>query len=136
MDSSTIATFNVWAPVVARFAFAFVFLNSAWYKIPGSEFFAFQVETSAAAGIPFPTAAVLLAFVLEVVAAIMLIIGWYTRVAALALIVFVALIAAFFVRDFTDQMQMMTFFSCLQLIAGLLYVAVYGAKHVAVRKDL
>lgn len=121
-----VSSFIAWAPVVGRILLGVIFLHSAYYKIPGSELFGFQVEASAAAGIPFPALAVLLAFLLEVVAGIALIIGWYTRQAAAALIGFVILIALFFVRDISDQMQMITLFSCLELIAGLLYVTAFG----------
>lgn len=121
------------APVVARVLFGLIFLQGAFYKIPGTEMFSLQVAASEAAGIPFAAIAVTLAFVLEVVAGLALVIGWKTRTAAAALVVFVALIAFFFGRNLADQMQMMTFFSCLQLIAGLLYVSVYGAQHLAVK---
>lgn len=127
--------FEKWAPVIGRILFGAIFLHSAYYKIPGTESFAMQVDTSGQAGIPFPLVAVFLAFVLEVVASLALIVGVYVRLAALSLIVFVALIAVFFVRDLSDMMQMITFFSCLQIIAGLLYVATYGAQHAALKKD-
>lgn len=124
--------YETWAPVVARVVFGLLFLQSAFYKIPGTEMFGMQVEASAAAGIPFAMIAVTLAFILEVVAGIALVIGYNTRTAAAALIVFVALIAVFFGRNFSDMNQMMTFFSCIQLIAGLMYVSVYGAQKAAV----
>lgn len=125
--------YEKWAPVIARVVFGLLFLQGAFYKIPGTEMFAGQVAMSEAAGIPFPMLAVALAFALEVVTGIMLVVGYKTRTAAAALIVFVALIAFFFGRNFSDMTQMMTFFSCAQLIAGLIYVSVYGAQHMAVR---
>ncbi len=125
--------FEKWAPVVGRILFGLIFLNSAFFKIPGTEMFLMQVEMSGAVGIPFPMVAVALAFILEVVAGVALVIGWKTRTAAASLIVFTALIAVFFGRDLADQAQMMTFFGCLQLIAGLLYVSVYGAQAGAVK---
>lgn len=126
--------YEVWAPVIGRVLFGLLFLSSAFYKIPGTDLFNMQVEASATAGIPFALIAVTLAFILEVVAGIALVIGWNTRLAAAALIVFVVFIAVFFGRNLADQTQMMTFFSCLQLIAGLLYVSVYGAQSVSVAK--
>jgi len=126
--------YEVWAPVIGRILFGLLFLNSAFYKIPGTEMFNMQVEMSAAVGIPFAMIAVTLAFVLEVIAGVALVIGWNTRTAAASLIVFVVLIAAFFGRNLADQVQMMTFFACLQIIAGLLYVSVYGAQSVSVAK--
>lgn len=124
-----------WAPVVARVVSGLIFLMSAFYKIPGTESFLMQVEMSGAAGIPFPFVAVLLAFVLEVVAGIALVIGWHTRTAAVLLAAFVLLIAAFFYRDLSDQATFGLFMSCITQVAGLIYISVYGAQHVAVAKD-
>lgn len=124
-----------WVPVLVRIVFGLVFLMSAFFKIPGSESFSMQVAMSGTAGIPFPFVAVILAFVLEVIAGVALVIGWQTRTAAIALAVFVALIAAFFYRNLADQMVFAGFMSCVTQIAGLLYISVYGAQYAAVKRD-
>ena len=129
------AVFTRWAPFAARLMLAASFLMSAVGKIPGSEMFTMEVGMSADAGLPFPALMVTLAFILEIVASAMLIIGWHARTAACLLAGFTVLIALTFVRDLGDQMQQMILFNCMNLIAGLLYVAVYGAKSVAVRTD-
>ncbi len=121
-----------WAPVVGRVLFGLLFLNGAFWKIPGTDMFAMQVAGAEAVGIPFATVAVTLAFILELVAGIMLVVGWNTRLAAFALILFVILIAAFYGRNLADMQQMTTFFTCLQIIAGLLYVSTYGAQRAAI----
>lgn len=125
--------YEKWAPVAARVIFGGIFLMSAFFKIPGTEMFQMQVEMSAQAGIPLPLVAVFLAFVLEVVAGIALVVGWQTRTAAASLIVFTVLIALFFFRNLADQAQFVSFMGCVQLIAGLLYVSVYGAQSMAVK---
>lgn len=109
---------------------------SAFFKIPGSDSFAMQVEMSGAVGIPLPFVAVVLAFILELVAGVALVIGWHSRTAAIALALFVALILLFFYRNFMgDQQIFASFMSGIVEIAGLLYVSVYGARYMAVRKD-
>jgi putative oxidoreductase len=127
--------FEKWAPFAARCMLGINFLFSAMGKFPGSENFNMEVASSSQAGLPFPVLMVTLAFILEAVASIMLIIGWHARIAAFLLSIFVLLIGLTFVKSFADQMQLIIFFSCLQLIAGLTYIAVYGAKSVAIRKD-
>src|SRR5688572_22825051 len=107
-----------WVPVLVRVVFGLVFLMSAFFKIPGTEMFAMQVQMSGAVGIPFPYIAVLLAFALEVVAGIALVIGWHTRTAAILLALFVMLIAAFFYRNLADQTVFAGFMSCVVQIAG------------------
>lgn len=125
--------YEKWAPFVARLIFGAAFLMSAFFKIPGTEGFAMQVEMTAAAGVPLAPIAVTLAFVLEVVAAIALIIGFHTRTAAAALAAFVLIIAFVFFRNLSDMTQFQMFMSCLELTAGLIYVSVYGAQSVAAK---
>ena len=108
---------------------------SAYYKIPGTEMFNMQVEMSGAVGIPFPYVAVLLAFVLEVVGGVALVIGWHARTAAVLLAGFVMLIAFFFYRDWSDQATLGLFITCVTQTVGLVYISVYGTQHLAVRKD-
>lgn len=124
-----------WAPVAVRVVFGAVFLLSAYYKIPGTDSFNMQVGMSGAVGIPLPIVAVTLAFILEVVAGVALIIGYHTRTAAVALAAFVLLIGVFFYRDWSDQVTFGYFMSCLTQAAGLVYVSVYGAQTIAYRKD-
>lgn len=124
-------TYEKWAPVIARVLFGLIFLSGAAFKIPGTENFDMQVGFATGAGIPLPMIAVLLAFLLEVFAGVALIIGFHTRTAAAALIAFVVLIIFFFYRNPGDPAQFPLFMSSLQLIAGLLYVSVYGAQNMA-----
>ena len=90
---------------------------------------------SGAVGIPLPYVAVLLAFVLEVIAGIALVVGWHARTAAIVLAAFVALIAFFFYRDLSDQATFASFMSCITQIAGLVYISVYGAQYAALKRD-
>ncbi len=124
-----------WAPVLGRVLFGLLFLMGAAFKIPGTGGFTAEAAMTAAAGVPFATIAVALAFLLEVVAGLALIVGWHARNAAFVLAVFTLALALIFYHDFSNQMQMGEFVSHLGLIAGLLYVSVYGARHAAVKKD-
>lgn len=128
-------SYENWAPVVVRVIFGLVFLMSAAFKIPGTESFAMQVEMSGAVGIPLPFVAVILAFVLELVGGVALVIGWRVRAAALALAAFVMLIALFFYRNLGDQATFGLFMSCVTMAAGLVHLSVYGAQFAAVAKD-
>lgn len=123
-----------WAPFIARLIFGAAFLLSAFYKFPGSDSFNMQVGMTAEAGLPLASLLVTLAFILEIVAAIALIIGWHARTAAAALGVFILIIAFVFFRDVSDPAQFPMFMTCLELTAGLIYVSVYGAQSVAVKK--
>ncbi|MDB5264771.1 MAG: DoxX family protein [Parcubacteria group bacterium] len=125
-----------WAPVAGRVIFGLLFLMGASFKIPGTQGFIMEVGMTAAAGFPFATVAVFLAFLIEVIAGVSLIIGWQTRRAACVLAALTFILALVFYHNFADQMQMGMFVSHMGLIAGLLYISVYGAQHVAARKDV
>ena len=129
------STYENWAATIARVVFGLVFLMSALFKIPGTESFTMQVEMSGAVGVPLPFVAVILAFVLEVVSGVALVIGWQTRRFALVLAAFVMAIAFFFYRNIGEQMTLGHFMSCVVQATGLLLLSVYGAQYAAVKKD-
>ena len=68
------------------------------------------------------------AIVLEVVAPILVIIGYQTRIAAGALSLFCIATAIIFHTDFSDQMQFIAFMKNLALAGGFLFLVVNGAK--------
>jgi putative oxidoreductase len=124
--------FERWAPAVARFIFGAQFVIGAFFKII---WHSGEVAQTAAVGVPFPEVAVWLAFILEVGAALCLILGWRVRQVALILAAYVLLLAFLFYRNVADPMIMGQFISHLGFIAGLLYVSVYGAQQVALSPD-
>ena len=128
-------SFEVWAPVVARVVFGLQFILGASFKFPGTQGFQMESAMTAATGWPLATLSVFLAFILEVVAGLCLVLGWHTRVAAFILSLFTLLLAFVFYRHISDPMVMGMFVSHLAFIAGLLYVSVFGAKSFALRKD-
>ncbi|KND49377.1 MAG: putative membrane protein [Parcubacteria bacterium C7867-008] len=128
--------YEQWAPVIARIILGAMFLMGASFKIPGTGGFGMETQMTADAGVPFAMIAVLLAFIIEVVAGLCLVVGYHAREAAFILAGFTLILAFVFYRNFADPMTMGQFVSHLGLIAGLIYVSVYGAQHVAVRRDL
>ena len=68
------------------------------------------------------------AIILEIVAPILIIIGYQTRIAAGALSLFCLATAIIFHTDFSDQMQFVAFMKNLALAGGFLFLVVNGAK--------
>ena len=68
------------------------------------------------------------AIVLEILAPILIIIGYQTRIAAGALSLFCIATAVIFPTDFSDQMQFIAFMKNLALAGGFLFLVVNGAK--------
>lgn len=124
-----------WAPLVGRILFGGLFIFGAMWKIPGTESFNMEVAMTAAKGIPFANIAVILAGIFELVLGLALIVGYHTRTAAMILGLMTIAFTAIFHFNFSDPMQIGQFVSHLGLIAGLLYISVYGAKSYAISKD-
>ena len=68
------------------------------------------------------------AIILEILAPILIIIGYQTRIAAAALSLFCIATAIIFHTDFSDQMQFIAFMKNLALAGGFLFLVVNGAK--------
>lgn len=130
--------YETWAPVLGRVLLGVLFLIGASGKIPGSESFDMVVTWTAAAGVPLAYFAVLLAFIIELLGGIMLIVGYKTRKAGFVLAIFTLIITPIFhwpwMNGVADQAQMMMFFKNLAIVGGLLYASVYGAQHAAMKK--
>lgn len=123
--------YETWAPVAGRMLFGFIFLMAASSKIPGTESFALQVAMTGAMGVPFAYIAVVLAFLLEAVGGLALVLGWNTRLFAFLLTILMVILTGVFHSSFTDPMTVANFMTHVGMIAGLLYVSTYGAQKVA-----
>tara|TARA_B100001057_G_C22746222_1_gene909854 strand:+ start:875 stop:1243 length:369 start_codon:yes stop_codon:yes gene_type:complete len=79
-------------------------------------------------GFGLPGIVLIPAIILEVVAPILIIIGFQTRVAASALSLFCIATAFIFHNDFSDQTQLTAFLKNIALAGGFLFLVVNGAK--------
>lgn len=112
-------------------------LLAAIFVLSGLAKFADLAGTAAyvaSAGLPAPTVAALGAALLETVGGIALIIGFRTRLAAIALAVFTVVAAAFFHADLGDQNQFIHFFKNVAMAGGLLQVAAFGPGRFALTR--
>ncbi len=114
---------------VGRLLLALLFLPAGLSKISG---FAGTVGYIASKGMPMPTAAAVVAIIVEVVAPLALIAGFGTRWAALVLAGF-TVVATFVFHNFwampAEQvmMQQLMFFKNIAVVGGLLILAAHGA---------
>ncbi len=115
--------------LAGRFLMAFLFLPAGIGKIFG---FAGTVGYIGAMGLPAPTLAAIAAILIEVVGGAALVLGFYTRFAAIALAVF-TLIASVVFHAFwavpADQafMTQLLFTKNIAVIGGLLVLAAFGS---------
>jgi len=115
--------------LLGRILLAFLFLPAGIGKLTG---FAGTVGYIASVGLPIPQVAAVVALIVEIVGGIALIVGFNTRIAALALSVF-TLVASIFFHNFwaapaeQHMVQQLLFFKNIAVIGGLLTLAAWGA---------
>ena len=74
------------------------------------------------------------AIILEIVAPILIIVGYQTKIAAAALSVFCIATAFIFHNDFSDQMQLGSFLKNIALAGGFLFIFINGTKDFSLDK--
>jgi putative oxidoreductase len=115
--------------LMARILLALMFVLSGVSKLTGLEGTAGYIGS---VGLPAPQLLAIGAGLLEVIAGVMLIVGWQARWAALALAGF-TLLASLFFHNFwalpadKASMQQLMFMKNLAVIGGLLFVFAFGA---------
>ncbi|MBP7713068.1 MAG: DoxX family protein [Gammaproteobacteria bacterium] len=115
--------------LAGRLLMAALFLPAGIHKVTG---FAGTVGHISSAGLPMPEVAAALAVAVEIGAAVALILGYRTRLAAIALAVF-TLVASYFFHNYwampSDQqmVQQLMFFKNMGVVGGLLTIAAWGA---------
>ena len=123
------------ALLIARILLVVIFPISAYYKITG---WPGVVNTLTQQGAPLPLLGGYLAIAVEILGALLVILGLWTRWAAIALMLYIAgtSIIAHRFWEFAPPAQfgqMMQFFKNLCMIGGLLLVAILGPGRYAVR---
>tara|TARA_B100001250_G_scaffold227626_1_gene195366 strand:+ start:1277 stop:1660 length:384 start_codon:yes stop_codon:yes gene_type:complete len=109
-------------------AFGRIFISTLFLYEAVRKFF-YQVETvdyMESYGIPeflfYPS------LLFELIVPILLIIGFKTRIAAIAMFLFTIAVSLIFHMDFEDNMQVITFLKNLSISGGFLIIASYEAK--------
>ena len=110
--------------LVGRILIAAIFLLSGVSKVTQP---AATIGYIASAGLPLPTLAFAGAVLAELGGGIALVLGYRTRLVALALALFSILAALAFHSSLSDQNQFIHFFKNLAMAGGLLQVAALGA---------
>ena len=116
-------------PLAGRIMLALIFILSGWGKIGGFEG---TVGYIASKGLPLPEVAAAAALVVELAGGILLIVGWQTRWAATALLLFMIPTTFIFhnfwaVEPAQQSMQQIHFMKNIAIMGGMLYVMAFGA---------
>jgi putative oxidoreductase len=114
---------------IGRLLIASIYLISGLGKIAAP---AMTQSYIAAAGLPLPSVAYLVAVAVELGGGILLVLGFQTRIVALVMAAFTLATAVGFHHDFGDQNQMIHFLKNIAMTGGLLQVFAFGAGALSV----
>ena len=117
--------------LVGRVFISLVFLLSGINKIGNYEGTIGWMESLGMPGI-----FLIPAIILEVVAPILIIVGYKVRISAALLSLFCVATAIIFHNDFSNQMQFVSFMKNFALAGGFLFLVVNGAKNFSLDKKL
>tara|TARA_Y100001958_G_C21126253_1_gene468912 strand:- start:413 stop:781 length:369 start_codon:yes stop_codon:yes gene_type:complete len=109
--------------LIGRIFVSGIFLLSGFNKINN-----YEGTINWMSGYGLPDFLLIPAILLEIIAPIMIIIGYKTKIAAGALSIFCIATALIFHNNFEDQMQIIAFMKNLALAGGLLFLFVNGPK--------
>ena len=110
--------------LVARILLSFMFIMSGLFKFGGIAGLAGYIGS---VGLPAPTLLAWLAAIFEVVAGVMILVGFKTKLAAWALAAFCVFTGAVFHNNFGDQTQMIMFMKNFTIAGGFILLAIHGA---------
>jgi len=117
-------TLSASASLTGRVLLSAIFLFSGISKISAPAGMIGYIES---VGLPFPTFALALAIVVEMVGAVALIVGYRSRLVAAGLAVFSVATALAFHNQLGDQNQFIHFFKNIAMAGGLLQIVAFGA---------
>jgi putative oxidoreductase len=122
-------------PVVGRFLIALIFLLSGLAKIGD---FAQTAGFMASKGLPMVQVLLVLSIVIEIGAALTLIVGWRARLGAAALFLWMIPVTLVFHNFWAapadqQQIEMVNFLKNLSIMGALLYVMAYGSGRFSLK---
>ena len=115
--------------LIGRIFISLVFLLSGFNKIGNYEGTVGWMESLGMPGI-----FLIPAIMLEVVAPILIIVGYKVRISSALLSLFCVATAVIFHNDFSNQMQFISFFKNIGLAGGFLFLVINGTKDFSLDK--
>ena len=115
--------------LIARIFISLIFLLSGINKIGNYEG---TIEWMESIGIP--GIFLIPAIILEIIAPILIIVGYKVKISATLLSIFCIATAIIFHNDFSNQMQFISFMKNIALAGGFLFIVVNGAKDFSLDK--
>ncbi len=114
-----------WSDLIGRFLIALIFITSGWSKIGGFAATQGYMESMGVPGVLLP-----LVILTELGGGILIVLGLFTRYAALALAGF-SILSGILFHGGADQMQQILFMKNLAMAGGFLFLVAHGAGRIS-----
>ncbi|NGO52522.1 DoxX family protein [Allomesorhizobium camelthorni] len=114
---------------VGRVLLSLIFILAGYAKLTG---IAGTAGWFGSIGLPFPTVVAVLVGLLELFGGLAILVGFQTRLAAIALALFTIAATLIAHLDFADQVQLLFFQKNLAIAGGLAVLAAFGAGALSV----
>ena len=117
--------------LLARISISLLFLINGYFKIVNYDGTMEWIESFG-----LPGSLIIPAIILEIIAPILLIVGYKTKLAAAALGLFCLATAIIFHNDFANTTQLTAFLKNIALMGGFVFLFMNGAKDFSLDKKL
>jgi putative oxidoreductase len=114
-----------WSDLIGRFLIALIFITSGWSKIGGFAATQGYMESMGVPGVLLP-----LVILTELGGGVLIVLGLFTRYAALALAGF-SILSGILFHGGADQMQQILFMKNLAMAGGFLFLVAHGAGRIS-----
>lgn len=114
---------------VGRLLLSLIFILAGYGKLTG---IAGTAGWFGSIGLPFPTVVAVLVGLLELFGGLAILVGYKTRIAAVALALFTIAATLIAHLDFSDQVQVLFFQKNLAIAGGLAVLAAFGAGALSI----
>ncbi|MFP5306051.1 MAG: DoxX family protein [Gammaproteobacteria bacterium] len=128
--NNTLETLKPWILVAGRVLIALIFVTAGWSKIGGYAGTQAYMESAGVPGALLP-----LVILLELGGGLAIILGLFTRLAALGLAVF-SVVSAVLFHGAADPMQQILFAKNLAIAGGFLFLVAHGAGPISLDAKL
>ncbi|MFU0503479.1 DoxX family protein [Pseudaminobacter sp. NGMCC 1.201702] len=115
--------------LIGRVLLSSLFILAGYAKLTG---IAGTAGWFASIGLPLPTLVAVGVGLLELFGGLAILVGFQTRIAAIALAIFTLAATAIAHLDFSDQMQVLLFQKNISITGGLLILAAFGAGALSI----
>jgi putative oxidoreductase len=122
-------TYRNWVSLIARVSLALIFVIFGYGKIEGFDNLAGYIASK---GLPLSELGAAIAIVVELIGGLMVLVGFKTRWAALAIAIFIIPLLIFFHPFWDDSAQLTMFMKNLSIMGGFLMLTLYGGGKYSV----